>query len=86
MEALAVEKGVADDPEVRRELARAYVRGEAMRLNVVEQLSMWVSGREPGPEGSVGKLLWADAEQTLQHLAMDIAGADALTGRRPERL
>jgi alkylation response protein AidB-like acyl-CoA dehydrogenase len=49
VEALAVEKGVADDPEVRRELARAYVRGEAMRLNVVEQLSMRVSGREPGP-------------------------------------
>ena len=86
VEALAVEKGVGDDPEVRRELAMAYVRGEAMRLNVVEQLSMRVSGREPGPEGSVGKLLWADAEQTLQHLAMDIAGADALTGRRPERL
>jgi alkylation response protein AidB-like acyl-CoA dehydrogenase len=86
VEALAVEKGVGDDPEVRRELALAYVRGEAMRLNVVEQLSMRVSGREPGPEGSVGKLLWADAEQTLQHLAMDIAGADALTGRRPDRL
>jgi alkylation response protein AidB-like acyl-CoA dehydrogenase len=47
---------------------------------------MRVSGREPGPEGSVAKLLWADAEQTLQHLAMNLAGADALVGRSPERL
>ena len=29
----------------------------------------------------MAKLLWADADQTLQHLAMDISGADALTGR-----
>jgi alkylation response protein AidB-like acyl-CoA dehydrogenase len=86
VEALAVEKGLADDAGFRRELARAYVRGEGLRLNVVEQLSMRVSGREPGPEGSVAKLLWADAEQTLQHLAMNLAGADALVGRSPERL
>jgi alkylation response protein AidB-like acyl-CoA dehydrogenase len=81
VEALAAERGVADEPEIRERLAMAYVRGEALRLNSVEQLSMRVSGRIPGPEGSVAKLLWADAEQTLAHLAMDIAGAEALTGR-----
>ena len=86
IESLAKDKGMADDPGIRREIAHAYVRGEGLRLNVIEQLSMRVSGREPGPEGSVAKLLWADAEQTLQHLAMDLAGADALTGRKPERL
>ena len=81
VEALAAERGLADDPEVRKGLAMAYVRGETLRLNAVEQLSMRVSGRPPGPEGSVAKLLWADAEQTLAHLAMDIAGPEALTGR-----
>jgi alkylation response protein AidB-like acyl-CoA dehydrogenase len=86
IEALAQDKGLADDQGVRRELARAYVRGEGLRLNVIEQLSLRVSGRQPGPEGSVAKLLWADAEQALQHLAMDMAGADALTGYKPERL
>jgi alkylation response protein AidB-like acyl-CoA dehydrogenase len=86
IEALAEEKGLAGDPGIRREIAHAYVRGEGLRLNVIEQLSMRVGGRQPGPEGSVAKLLWADAEQTLQHLAMDLAGADALTGRKPERL
>ena len=81
VEALAAERGLADEPEVRKGLAMAYVRGETLRLNAVEQLSMRVSGRPPGPEGSVAKLLWAEAEQTLAHLAMDIAGPEALTGR-----
>ena len=86
VEDLALANGTANDPGVRRRLADAYVRGEGLRLNVIEQLSMRVSGRQPGPEGSVAKLLWAEAEQNLQHLAMDIVGADALTGRAPERL
>jgi alkylation response protein AidB-like acyl-CoA dehydrogenase len=74
------------DPELRKDLARAYVRLEGLRLNVAEQLSMRVSGRQPGPEGSVAKLLWAQAEQALAHTAMNLTGADALTGRDPERL
>lgn len=86
VEQLAAERGLTGRPEVRKELARAYVRGEVLRLNCVEQLSMRVSGRPPGPEGSVAKLLWADAEQSLQHVAMDILGADELIGVEDEWL
>ena len=86
VERLAVERGVIDDPALRQDLARAYVRLEGLRLNVAEQLSMRVSGHVPGPEGSVAKLLWAEAEQELQHTAMNLVGADALTGKRKERL
>jgi alkylation response protein AidB-like acyl-CoA dehydrogenase len=67
-------------------MARCYALGEGLRLNVVEQLSMRVSGRIPGPEGSVSKILWAEAEQALQHLGMKVAGAAAVTGDAPERL
>ncbi|MER7127578.1 acyl-CoA dehydrogenase family protein [Streptosporangium saharense] len=80
VERMAAERGLLDRPETRKQLARAYVRGEVLRLNCVEQLAARVSGQQPGPEGSVAKLLWADAEQSLQHLAMDILGADELTG------
>ncbi|GAA1002312.1 acyl-CoA dehydrogenase [Acrocarpospora pleiomorpha] len=80
VERLAAERGLLAEPETRKRLARAYVRGEVLRLNCMEQLSLRVSGRPPGPEGSVAKLLWAEAEQSLQHLAMDILGADELTG------
>lgn len=86
VERLAAERGLLDQPEVRKQLARAYVRGEVLRLNCMEQLSLRVSGRQPGPEGSVAKLLWADAEQSLQHLAMDILGAEELTGAAAEWL
>jgi len=86
VERLAAERGATADPEVRKALARAYVLGEELRLNVVEQLSMRVSGRPPGPESSVSKQLWTEAEQYLQHVAMDLVGADALTGRAEDRL
>jgi alkylation response protein AidB-like acyl-CoA dehydrogenase len=80
VEAVAAKQGKAGDPEVRKALAQAYVRGEALRLHAVEQLSMRIQGKGPGPEGSIGRLLWTEAEQSLQHLAMDLIGADALTG------
>ncbi len=33
-----------------------------------------------GDESSIAKMMWIDAEQSIRHLAMDILGADALTG------
>jgi len=86
VERLAVERGLAGSTEVRKALAMAYVYGEAQRLNVIEQLSQRVSGHLPGPEASVSKQLWTQAEQYLQHVAMDLVGADALTGAAPGRL
>lgn len=86
VEAVAAERGLIGDRQVRQALAQAYVYGEAQRLNVAEQLSKRVSGHLPGPEASVSKQLWTQAEQYLQHVAMDLVGADALTGAAPERL
>ena len=86
VEAMARDRGLLGDRQVRQALARAYVYGEAQRLNVAEQLSRRVSGHLPGPEASVSKQLWTQAEQYLQHLAMDLAGADALTGAAPDRI
>jgi alkylation response protein AidB-like acyl-CoA dehydrogenase len=82
----AAESGVADRPGIRSRFARAYVLGEVLRLNVLQQLSMRVGGRPPGEEGSIGKLLWTQCEQELQHLAMDIFGADVVVGHRPRHL
>jgi alkylation response protein AidB-like acyl-CoA dehydrogenase len=76
----AVARGLTSDQELRRKLAKAYVRGEVLRLNSIQQLSLRVSGRQPGAEGSVAKLLWTETEQELAHLALDILGPDAVTG------
>jgi alkylation response protein AidB-like acyl-CoA dehydrogenase len=86
VEGLAAEKGLLDQPEVRKGLARAYMQGEVLRLNAAYQLSLRVSGRPPGPEGSVAKLLWAETEQALQHLVLDLVGADVVTDRGAEWL
>ncbi|HEX4199652.1 MAG TPA: acyl-CoA dehydrogenase family protein [Caulobacteraceae bacterium] len=79
LEAMAVERGLARDAETRKAISRVYVLGEALRLNVVEQLSQRSAGRPPGPEGSVARLLLTQAEQALRTLELDIAGAAAFT-------
>ncbi|GAM98262.1 butyryl-CoA dehydrogenase [alpha proteobacterium U9-1i] len=81
LEGLAEETGRANDPEIRKAIARAYVVGEALRLNVMEQLSQRVAGKPPGPDGSVARLLLTQAEQTVRRLELELTGADALTGR-----
>jgi alkylation response protein AidB-like acyl-CoA dehydrogenase len=58
VERLAAARGRVGDRQVREALARAYVYGEAQRLNVAEQLSKRVSGHLPGPDASVSKQLW----------------------------
>jgi alkylation response protein AidB-like acyl-CoA dehydrogenase len=86
LEETARRRGMTADPSIRAGLAQAYVRGEVLRLNVIEQLSARVGGHSTGSEGSVAKLLWIDAEQSLAHLAMEILGQDALLGDEPEWL
>ncbi len=67
-------------------MSLAYTLGEAMRLNILEQLSKRLAGKPPGSEGSVGKLLWSEAEQTISHIAMDLLGPDAVLGLTPDCL
>lgn len=81
LEALAVEKGLAADPEIQKAIARTWVQGEVLRLNVIEQLSLRHAGRPPGPDGSVARLLLTEAEQMLRSLELRIQGAEAVTGR-----
>jgi alkylation response protein AidB-like acyl-CoA dehydrogenase len=79
LEALAAARGLAGDPEVRKAIARVYVIGEALRLNVVEQLSGRAAGKPPGPDGSVARLLLTRAEQAIRALELELAGAAAFT-------
>ena len=86
LEQIAAERGQLQNPVTRQKLARVHVEIEALNLNVAQQLSMRLAGRDPGPEGSVGKLLWSRAAQYTMHAALDVLGADALTGKAPHWL
>ncbi len=75
---MAARRGLLDDPSVRQRLARAHVDGESLHLYTLELLSRRERGTEHGAESSIIKLLWAQAEQSLHHLVMDMLGSSPL--------
>ncbi len=70
--------GAADDLVVRQELAQAYATLEIMRYNNLRMLTVVDAGGVPGPEMSIGKLVWSNWHRSLGELMMRVRGADAL--------
>jgi alkylation response protein AidB-like acyl-CoA dehydrogenase len=64
-------------------LARAHVAVQVLRAHVLRSLTARDDGSPPGPEGSIDKLLSTRTEQLLHHVALDLVGADSLTGAEP---
>jgi len=75
---LARESGAAGDPLVRDRLAQLYIEAEVLRLNAYRGLSAIMRDGVPGPEGSLGKWQWAEVNQALTELAMDLRGPRAV--------
>ena len=70
-------EAVSQDPLMRQKLAQAYIDTELLKLNNYRALTRLLRGNPPGPEGSVPKLQWAEANQRLQELAVDMQSARA---------
>ena len=70
--------GAADDLVVRQELAQAYAILEIMRYNNLRMLTVVDAGGVPGPEMSIGKLLWSNWHRSLGELMVGVRGAAAL--------
>jgi len=66
------------DPIVRDRLAQLYIEAEVLRLNAYRGLSAIMRDGVPGPEGSLGKWQWAEVNQALTELAMDLRGSHGL--------
>ena len=73
----ARESGAAEDPVIRDRLAQLYIESEVLRLNAYRGLSAIMRDGVPGPEGSLGKWHWAEVNQSLSALALDLAGPRA---------
>jgi alkylation response protein AidB-like acyl-CoA dehydrogenase len=71
-------RGCESDQGLRRRLSELAVETETMRLNGYRGLSRVIERGVPGPEGSLAKIQWADINQRLGALAMDVLGGDAL--------
>lgn len=63
-----------DSPTVRQRMAQAYIDSEVLKLNNYRALTTLLRGAPPGAEGSIAKLHWAESNQRLQELAVDIQG------------
>jgi len=68
-------ESVVTDPQVRQKVAQAYIDCELIKLNNYRALTRLLRGNPPGPEGSIPKLQWADINQRLQDLAVEVQGA-----------
>src|SRR3954470_17148342 len=71
----------AEDPVLRRALARLYLEGEYLKLLSDRAVSGLVHGREAGPETSLAKLVWSDCETHIAEMAGQLLGPAANTGR-----
>jgi alkylation response protein AidB-like acyl-CoA dehydrogenase len=72
-------RGLLDDPLVADKLAALHVKTEIIRLTAFRGLSAIEKYGQPGPEGSLIKWMWSEANQELSQLAADVVGPEALT-------
>ena len=74
----AAARGLLDDDVVADRLGDLHVRTELLRLTAYRGLTAIEKYGQPGPEGSLTKWMWSDANQRLAQLAADVLGPEAL--------
>ncbi len=64
----------AEDPVIRDRLTQLFIESEIFRVTNYRGLTKIMKNGVPGPEGSLGKWQWAEVNQHLMELAMEIEG------------
>jgi alkylation response protein AidB-like acyl-CoA dehydrogenase len=67
-------QSASEDPVIRDRLAQLYLETEIFRLTNYRGLTKIMKNGVPGPEGSLGKWHWAEINQALMELALDLQG------------
>jgi alkylation response protein AidB-like acyl-CoA dehydrogenase len=65
---------VLEDPVFRQQIGQAYIRVMTVKMHGYRSLCHLLRGNVPGPEGSIGKILWSETNQRLCQTAMQIQG------------
>jgi alkylation response protein AidB-like acyl-CoA dehydrogenase len=71
-------RGRLDDPLLVDRLVGLHMRCEALRLTAYRGLTAIQKYGQPGPEGSLTKWMWSQANQELCQLAVQVLGPRAL--------
>jgi len=82
--------GFRKNPVDRDRLTRSWIEAEVLRLTNIRASQNRKVGN-PGPEGSIAKLMFAEVNKRIYELCVDLLGADGLVGydytmRRSENL
>jgi alkylation response protein AidB-like acyl-CoA dehydrogenase len=73
--ALAADRGAT--PLQREAIAREWIHVQALRVTAYRSLSALERTGIPGPEGSILKLQWSEANQRVTKLALELLGPEA---------
>jgi alkylation response protein AidB-like acyl-CoA dehydrogenase len=71
-------KPAIQDGRIRSALARNYAMRNSLDAITARAMMMMRAGMDPGPEGSLNKLVSVRSRQKLSELAIDLQGTDAL--------
>jgi alkylation response protein AidB-like acyl-CoA dehydrogenase len=67
-------ESIAKDSVIRDKLAQLFIETEIFRVTNYRGLTKIMKSGVPGPEGSLGKWQWADVNQAMAEVAMEIEG------------
>jgi len=67
-------QALIDHPVFRQQLGQAYIEIMALKYHGLRNLSHQLQGGVPGPEGSIGKILWSEPNQRLTDAAISMLG------------
>lgn len=67
-------KPVIHDPILRQQLAQSYIELMVLKHHGLRGAGQLAQGGVPGPEGSIGKLLWSETNQRMTQAAMRMEG------------
>ena len=79
----ASERGLLEDPVVADRLGELHMKAEVLRLTAYRGLTAIEKYGQPGPEGSLTKWMWSEANQQLTQFAADLLGPEAVTAGTP---
>ncbi|WP_419928846.1 acyl-CoA dehydrogenase family protein [Candidatus Poriferisocius sp.] len=70
-----------DSQTTRQRLMSIYADVRNLEFLAKRSIAVAISGRPPGPEGSVIKLAWSETSQRMAEAAVDVLGMGSLEGR-----
>lgn len=74
-------KPLSQNPVIRQKLAKAYLMGEMQKAVANVTIAAAANGKPPGPESSIIKIAWGEAEDLIAETSAAVLGDEVLRDR-----